>query len=352
MNEELLYLTALNRIFCFRPLTGRRLIENYGLKGLFSLGRGELSELFRGDEKYISLFMEETILEWSRGEVQWAAQKGVKLIPYNGADYPVLLGECEDAPLMLYCFGSFDPSNRNMVSIVGTRLATNYGRECCDTVIAPMEGSGTVVVSGLALGIDVTAHKKALEYGLQSIAVMPCGLDMVYPGEHRKMAARIARNGALLTEFSAGTKPLKIHFIKRNRIIAGLSESTIVVESRIRGGAMSTARFALSYNRDVYAVPGRICDMNSAGCNYLISKNIASIYTGPRQSLGNEPDLFSATNGEKEKILLSLKNNSVTDIEGLCRKTGMGFSAVSALVLELELEGKIISLPGNNYKLT
>lgn len=330
---------------------GRRLIEHYGLKGLFSLGRGELSELFKGDEKYLSLFMEETILEWSRKEVEWAAEKGVRLIPYKDAGYPVLLGECEDAPLMLYCFGSFDPSNRNMVSIVGTRLATNYGRECCDTLIAPMAGSGTVVVSGLAFGIDITAHRKALEYGLQSIAVMPCGLDMVYPGEHREAAAKIARNGALLTEFSTGTKPFRIHFIKRNRIIAGLSERTIVVESRIRGGAMSTVQFALSYNRDVYAVPGRICDINSAGCNYLISKNIASIYTGPRQAFGSEPDLFSATNGEKEKILLTLKNNSVTDIEGLCQKTGMNFSTVSALVLELELEGRIFSLPGNNYKL-
>ena len=352
MDEDSVYLCALNRIFCFRPAAGRRLMEHYGVRGLFSLGKKELSELFGGDEKYVSLFLEDTILEWSRKEVEWAAGKGVQLIPIGSGHYPVLLSECGDAPLMLYCYGTLEPGNTNMISIVGTRLATGYGRECCDSIISSLEGSDAVIVSGLAFGIDVAAHKKALEYGLKSVAVMPCGIDMVYPQAHREIAAGIAKQGAVITEFSTGTKPLRIHFIKRNRIIAGLSKCTIVVESRIRGGAMSTVQFALSYNRDVYAVPGRICDINSSGCNYLISKNMASIYNGIEDGFAKTPDLFSGTGGEKEKILLTLKNNSATDIDSICRKSGLDFPTVSALLLELELEGKIVSLQGNNYKLT
>ena len=351
MDEHYIYVCALNRIFCFRPALGRQLIERYGVRRLFSAGRKELEELFCGDGKLVSLFTEETILEWSRKEVEWAGCKGVRLLEMTDALYPPLLRECPDAPLMLYSYGEMEMTGTDNVSVVGTRLATDYGREACRTVVSSLEGSGAAVVSGLAFGIDITAHRTALECGLESIAVLPCGIDMVYPAAHREDAARIARHGAVITEFATGTKPLKIHFIKRNRIIAGLSRCTVVVESRRRGGAMSTAEFALSYNRDVYAVPGRIFDINSYGCNYLVSKNMASIYSGTDDTLVPQPDLFSGSAGGREKILLALKNKKRADIETLCRRTGLDFSTVSTLLLEMELEGVVLSLHGNNFKL-
>lgn len=351
MEEHYIYVCALNRIFCFRPALGRQLIERYGVQRLFSADRKELEELFCHDERLVSLFAEDTILEWSRKEVEWACSKGVRLVDMTGRFYPPLLKECHDAPLMLYCYGEMEMTGTDNVAIVGTRLATDYGREACRTVVSSLEGSGAAVVSGLAFGIDITAHRAALEYGLESIAVLPCGIDMVYPAAHREDAARIARQGMVITEFATGTKPLKIHFIKRNRIIAGLSRCTVVVESRRRGGAMSTVEFALSYNRDVYAVPGRIFDINSYGCNYLISKNMASIYNGPDEKVASKRDLFSGSRSGREKILLALKNKTATDMETICRKTGLDFSTVSTLLLEMELEGVVLSLHGNNYKL-
>ena len=205
MDEHYIYACALNRIFCFRPALGRQLIERYGVRKLFSAGRKELEELFCGDGKLVSLFAEETILEWSRKEVEWAGCKGVRLLEMADALYPPLLKECPDAPLMLYsygememtgtdnvsyCYGEMEMTGTDNVAIVGTRLAPDYGREACRTVVSSLEGSGAAVVSGLAFGIDITAHRAALECGLESIAVLPCGIDMVYPAAHREDAAR------------------------------------------------------------------------------------------------------------------------------------------------------------------
>ena len=289
--------------------------------------------------------------------------EGCRFVSIFDACYPALLRDCPDAPLLLYVRSVSSPEEVFQgtpgrgagfpISVVGTRDMSPYGRHWCRETVRALADTGATptIVSGLAFGIDITAHRAALEYGLESIAVLPCGIDMVYPAAHREDAARIARQGMVITEFATGTKPLKIHFIKRNRIIAGLSRCTVVVESRRRGGAMSTVEFALSYNRDVYAVPGRIFDVNSYGCNYLISKNMASIYNGPDEKVASKRDLFSGSRSGREKILLALKNKTATDMETICRKTGLDFSTVSTLLLEMELEGVVLSLHGNNYKL-
>ena len=220
-----------------------------------------------------------------------------------------------------------------------------------------------LIVSGLAYGIDVASHKAALENGLPTVAVLPNGLDMVYPARHRDVAVQMVRSGGgLLTEFPRGTAPQKMNFVKRNRIIAAISQALVVVESRVKGGSMITAEYASSYNKDIFAVPGRISDPNSFGCNYLISKNIASIYSsaltipaalgwndGFGLEPGLQPQLFSFDVENKEKILLTLKFDTITDVEKICAATGLEWGTVSSLLLELELEGRVVSKGNTEY---
>ena len=221
-----------------------------------------------------------------------------------------------------------------------------------------------LIVSGLAYGIDITAHKAAMDKGLETVAVLPNGLDMIYPLRHRGYAADMVKCGGVLTEFPRGMKPLRHHFIKRNRIIAAMADAVVIVESRVKGGAMTTIEFASLYNRDIFAVPGRVSDPNSYGCNYLISKNIAAIYlcdASIPSALGwnssdlsfvrMQPNLFSGNNNNKEKILLTLKVLKKANMDLLSLKTGFEWGVLSMLLLDLELEGKISVNPMKEYYL-
>ena len=249
--------------------------------------------------------------------------------------------------------------------MVGTRLASVYGKEACNMVVENLAEYMPLVVSGLAYGIDIASHKAALENGLPTVAVLPNGLDMVYPARHRDVAVQMVRGGGgLLTEFPRGVVPQKMNFVKRNRIIAAISQALVVVESRVKGGSMITAEYASMYNKDIFAVPGRISDPNSFGCNYLISKNVAAIYSSALTvpvalgwcgadglEPGLQPQLFSFDVENKEKILLTLKFDTTVDVEKICSITGLDWGVVSALLLELELEGKVVSKGSSEYYL-
>ncbi len=289
--------------------------------------------------------------------VKWAASKGVEIIIRGDSVYPSLLYECRDSPVVLYYKGCADLNNSQSVAVIGTRLASGYGKECCRTVVGHFKKGGytPLVVSGLAYGIDINAHKAAMDCGIDTVAVLANGIDIIYPNAHREFAKRMIKRGGILSEFPRGIPSLKINFIKRNRIIAGIVQGVIVIESRIKGGSMSTVEFADSYNRYIFAVPGRLNDTNSYGCNYLISKNVAAIYSGGTivpvtlgwsgDSGGEtalQPELFSFDIADKEKILLSLKVDFPLNTERIVSVTGLGFEKVACLLLELELEGKII----------
>ncbi len=367
--DDLVYLCAIADIFKFNPLASRQLIEAVEeLSSLFSMGREELEYTLGCGKDIVGKFLDGDLLEKSRREVEWANSKGVKILSVKSKEYPYLLKECEDAPIVLYYLGSADLGKGCNVSMVGTRLASGYGRQAAVGIVSDlaeqqMASSGGVrVVSGLAYGIDIAAHKSALEYGLETIGVLPCGIDLIYPKRHRDIAARMVKQGGIITEFPHGIDVRRWQFIKRNRIIAGMSSVTIAVETRIKGGSMSTVEFANSYGRDIYAVPGRIDDFNSFGCNYLISKNVAQIYTRDaaacicnvkRDGL-NAPEadlnLFSFEDTKKEKILLSLEVNSALDTDAICGLTGISFNEVVPLLLEMELEGKIVMAQGQRYR--
>ena len=369
--DELVYIYAVASIFKYNPLASRQLVETIpNPASLFSMPAAELDSLFGGNAALRSEFMCDKALEESRRELEWAASRGVKVLSIKDPDYPRLLRECEDAPVILFYFGNADLNKGSMVSIVGTRLASSYGREAAARVVQDLSSNSIsapdgkiAIVSGLAYGIDITAHKAALDLGLETIGVLPCGIDKIYPARHREIAKRIVKQGGIISEFPHGVGVRRWQFIKRNRIIAGLSCATVVAETRIKGGAMSTVEFANSYGRDVYAVPGRVVDSNSYGCNYLIYKNVAQIYTdeaavnvsgGEYDSSGRfdtQLNLFSSDSANKEKILLSLKANLALDTDTICNLTGISFEEASALLLEMELEGSITMVPGIGYKL-
>ncbi len=352
--ESMVYEYALAAVFADRPAMYHKILDFYGSAGaVFGMGRDELEELFRNNKRYLGKLLEGGLLEQSRKTLEWCHQRGVKLLWCRSDSYPPLLKECEDAPPFLFYMGNGDLSKNNVISIVGTRLASSYGREMCSRIVKDMAELEAVIVSGLAFGIDIAAHKASLDCGIATVGILPCGIDTIYPASHRNIARRMVSQGGIITEFPPGTPVRRWQFLKRNRIIAGMARALIVVESRMKGGAMSSVEMASSYGRDIYAVPGRYCDVNSAGCNYLISKNIAQIYTAGsiefggmkrREGAGEEfsgSNLFSVGSDKKEKILLSLKSDSPRGIDALCAEFSIPFDEMAMILLDLELEGRV-----------
>jgi len=308
------------------------------------------------------LSMSEVLVESSR-EVDWFHRKSVDLISVTDDAYPLQLAECQDAPALLYYRGNVELSGDRLCAVVGTRMPTAYGKECTGDIVSHLARLGCTIISGLAYGIDVAAHRSALEHDALTLAVLPNGIDSIYPEPHRSVAANIVEHGGIVTEFPKGVEPVKMNFIKRNRIIAGLSRSVIIPESRIHGGAMSTAHFAFNYGRDLYAVPGRVTDTNSGGCNYLISKCMAAAINRIEQigdlmgfdllpfgSRTLEKRLFFNDDEKKRKILLSLKDGLTMTADEICAECGISFSDVSMILLELELEGLVCSNLQGAYK--
>lgn len=284
-------------------------------------------------------------------------------------NYPEKLAETFDPPIILYKLGEADLDAEHLVSVVGTRKPTPYGSEFCNKIVEEIGNyfPEAVIVSGLAYGIDACAHKKALEKGLPTVAVVAHGLNMIYPAAHRNLAKEIIRSGgAILSEYPFGVQPFKPNFLARNRIVAGLSDATIVVESNIKGGAMSTANFAFIYNRDVMALPGRSSDVLSSGCNLLIRKNKAHLIECAAdliETTGWQPlnitvspkqrNLFPELQGDEKKIYEFLKYSSdPVQMDQLMHQTGIQTSKLMALLSELEFDGIIIRHPGNRFSLS
>ena len=356
----------LNRLSIYNGACIRSLIKQYcSLQALLELPLQELTSkitTFFGGELPIA----GSVIEWGEQEVDWCCGKGVEILIKGESGYPPLLNECADAPIMLYYKGNLELQKERFLSMVGTRLASNYGREMCSRVIQDIvnKGCNPTIVSGLAYGIDVEAHRAALEYGLNSIAVIPCGIDSIYPTAHRNVAKELVKHGGIISEFPRGVQPLKYNFIRRNRVIAGMSEGVVLVESRVKGGSMLTAELANSYGRDIFAVPARLTDINSYGANYLISKNIASIYCnestipnalqweGVQWSGGVsfQKDLFTAHVDDKERVLEFISKSGEESADEIMEHFNMGLESVSLILLELELEGKVI-LKGGFYNL-
>lgn len=284
-------------------------------------------------------------------------------------DYPSRLAEIEDAPIIIYKLGDADLESEEIASVVGTRRPSPYGVEFSRKLISELSiyFPSSVIVSGLAYGIDAVAHRAALDSNIVTVAVVAHGLNMIYPANHRELAREIIkRGGALISEYPFGVKPYRSNFLARNRIVAALSDVTVVVESALKGGAMSTANFAFSYSKDVAALPGKISDELSAGCNHLIRKQKASLITNAADLIeltgwkplgidvsSSQRNLFPELEGEMKTVYELLKfNKEPVQTDVICQKTGMTAAKVIAILGEMEFDGIVFRHPGNRYSIS
>jgi DNA processing protein len=284
---------------------------------------------------------------------------------YLDKNYPSRLKNCTDAPVMLYYKGNVDLNSQRIVAIVGSRSATEYGKTVTEKIVADLKNSKASIASGLAYGIDIYAHKAALKNEMKTIAVLAHGLDRVYPGLHKNIAEKMIEQGGLLTEYLSGTKPDKENFPQRNRIVAGISDAIVVIEAAKGGGALITAEIANSYNRDVFAVPGRLNDVFSEGCNHLIKINKAVLIESAKdieyimgweekqakKIKNTQRNLFVELNAEEKSLVDLINQNGSMDIDAICSNIAMPVSKISATLLNLEFKGMLKSLPGKVYQL-
>lgn len=298
-------------------------------------------------------------------ELNYIQKNRVNVIFYTDRNFPRRLKSCVDAPLLIYAEGNMNLDEQRVIAIVGTRNATEYGKGVCDALIRQFAERNypILVVSGLAYGIDVQAHKSALKYNVPTVAVVAHGLDKLYPSLHKETANKMKEKGGLVTDFPSGTKIDPPNFLRRNRIIAGLADATIVVESAIKGGALVTADIASSYNRDVFAFPGRAGDTYSKGCNQLIRNNGASLIDGiddleffmgwETSQLGKEvqSSLFVELSPLEEKIVELLRKNEELFVDQISADIGLPVSRISAALLNLEFKNVLVAMPGKMYKL-
>lgn len=303
---------------------------------------------------------------FSRAEEELLFIDKYKISPiFLGSElFPKRLKNCQDAPLMLYFKGNADLNNSKIISVVGTRNASDYGKEICRNLIADLKVYDPLIISGLAYGIDCAAHRESLKNSIPTVGVLAHGLDRIYPAQHRSLAEKMVDSGGLITEFISGTIPDRENFPKRNRIIAGLSDLTIVVEANIKGGALITAELANAYNRDVFAFPGRINDDSSSGCNHLIKTNRANLITGIQdieymmgwsreliQPVHQQLTLPVDLSDEELKIMGIIQQNGEIAVDNLAIQSSMPQSRLAVNLLAMEMKGIIISLPGKVYKL-
>lgn len=314
-------------------------------------------------EKFLQQLDRESALREAEKQVVYMDKHRIKTMFYTDAIFPYRLNQCEDAPVLMYTLGEMDCNMPRVVSIVGTRNASSYGRKICEDLLHSFVGKDIVVVSGLAYGIDIYAHKLCTELGIQTIGVLGHGLDRIYPQAHIPIAQKMLENGGLLTEFLPGSKPDRENFPMRNRIVAGMCDATIVIESGERGGSLITAELANDYARDVFAFPGDITREYSKGCNYLIQKNKAHLITSSddffemmdwkdtTKTENKQLQLFAELDEQEQKIVTLLKESQEVSLDVLAIKTEIPVRLMSGILLGLELKGVVKALPGKRFGL-
>ena len=370
--EEKACLCALNRIFGFEPKTGLALIERMGCaSAVFALDKDGLDELLGPYCRQRFQIRQTAVFDAAR-ELETLEKTGVRFVGWGQEGYPLPLTECPDPPIGLYIKSSTRPQdlwNRpKNIAVVGTRDISPYGKEWCAKTVEGLADTQQkpLIVSGLALGTDICAHRTAIERGLPTIAVMPTGPDAVYPHRHLAFADHLSSTpgSALITDYPPGTSPLPVNFLRRNRIIAGLSHATVLIESKIKGGGMMTARLAFSYDRDVFALPGRVDDIRSQGCNRMIAEKIAEPLVsvegfikavgldrtgagpGKVDTLTMMGTFYSGSLGkdtirEMAALLECIRKNRGATVEELGIMTGIEYGKASSLTAMLELDGFI-----------
>lgn len=360
---KLHYQIALTQLCGFGPIKTKQLlqlVENE--EEIFTLSLRKLSQntgisfdLLKKMNREEALLESEKILK----EIQ---RYSIDFVFYTSPDYPRRLKQCDDAPLVLYFRGKMDLNDTRFVAVVGTRDASEYGKRICTELIQQFAGTNIVVVSGMAYGIDITIHQLCIQYGVETIGVMAHGLEIIYPQLHRSIAGKMMGNGGLISEYPPNTKPDRENFPMRNRIVAGMCDATIVVESKIKGGSLITADLANDYNRDVFAYPGNVFDENSEGCNMLIANNKAHLIRNGEDFLKKmgwdlsvknpvQRSIFPSLSLEEQKIIQLLEKSGQMNVDSMAMQLNLPSSKLSVFLFQLEMNGIISPLPGNRCQL-
>ena len=366
---EVFYYIALSMIEGIGSVTAKNLISYCGgVQEVFAKNKNQLLKIAGIGNHTASKIANHSVFEKAESELAFLEKYGIKAIPYTHKDFPKRLQHCHDAPLLLFQKGDANLNQTKILSIVGTRKATHYGKLFVEQLLSEVKGQDILIVSGMALGIDGQAHKMAIENNLPTVGVLGHPLNTMYPSSHKNLAVDVLKgNGALLSEYHSQTKMVPANFPKRNRIIAGMADAVLVVESDIKGGSIITANIANSYNRDVFALPGRYKDRYSSGCNFLIKTHKAHIIESAKDLLlamgwQNEKnsvkpkriqkELMIDLSSDEKKIISILQQVDNLQTSQMLVQTKMTGSKLATALLELELKGIIQSLPGNSYTLS
>jgi DNA processing protein len=364
--DERIYQIALTQLTGIGPVLARKLLTHCGSASAVFLEKPDLlRKISRLGASKISQLSNKAILARAEEELLFTERHKLQVLFIDNPAYPDRLRHCHDAPVILYHCGNTNLNTSRIVSIVGTRTPSEYGKELCTQVVKDLAGYNVLIVSGLAYGIDAIAHKTALELGIPTLGVLAHGLDQIYPYAHRGLAREMTDNGGLLTDYPSRTKPDRENFPMRNRIVAGLSDAVIVIESGLTGGSLITTEFANNYNRDVFAFPGRVQDEKSAGCLKLIKNHKAALITCASDIITS----MNWENGSQLKLTVELKHE-VNDLEpsavkvvnalngqgelhisDLTQKVDLCHDRLMEAIATLEITGLIRAVPGNYYRL-
>lgn len=360
--SQLKYLLATTYVPGIGVINQRKIHKSLNVKELWELSEKELNELFSFNQKIISHFLSSEFLELAEKEIEFCQKSDIQILTIDSEKYPQKLKECSDSPLILFKKGNYEFDKKLHIAVVGTRKITNYGKEFIREFIEKLSGQNLSIISGLAFGCDIEAHRNCLEKDIVNTAVLAHSLNRVSPASHTKEAREITQNGALVTEYSSFHAIEPRNFILRNRIIAGLSDAVIIVESDKKGGSLITATYANSYNREVFAVPGRIKDKFSLGCNYLIQSHQAYMLRNAEdlldyfnlkvQSLPKQRELFIDLEPNEQLIYDYLKSKGRKQIDEIALELSLPVFRLNSTLVNLELKGVIRPLAGKFFELT
>jgi len=362
--DKIFYYLALQAVKGLGPVNAKRLLNHFGGAKQILEEHPRNLKMIKGIGSYLLHQLKNPeIFEKAENEIRFMETKNITALCFDDSSYPAKLKHCQDAPLVLFQRGRINLNKKRIISIVGTRMMTPYGNRFLKEFVQEIKKFDPVIISGLAYGVDICAHQEALRQNISTIGVLAHGLDRIYPKLHSGTASRMMENGGLYTEFWSGNAPERENFVKRNRIIAGISDATIVVESAHKGGSLITAEIAASYNRDVFAVPGRKDDKFSEGCNMLIKSNKAAMITSvkdleyimgwgvekPKLHQG-QIEIFVKLDEDEKYLYKSMINSEKILLDQLALESKLSIQKTLMLLLQLELKGLVRSLPGKWYE--
>ena len=363
MESRKLYEIALTLIQGVGDVVGKKLVAYCGgAEAVFCETKKALTKIPNITESIVDNIMSLNVLKRAEEEIKFVEKNEITPLFYLDSQYPKRLQHCHDSPMLLYYKGKADLNAPKVVGVVGTRNISDYGKYVTENVIEELSADNVLIVSGLAYGVDAAAHRAALKYDLATVGVLGHGMQTVYPAENRKLSQKMLEKGGVLTEFISGTKPDRENFPQRNRIVAGMVDCLLVVESALKGGAMITAEIANSYDREVFAVPGRVGDIYSEGCNHLIKINKANLLTNAAdiryimrwdvdtKVVAKQMRMFRDFSENEKKIMDVFGDNRTVHLDDIIVGSELPPSKIASVLLSLEFDGILTAFPGKRYQ--